>query len=181
MEELTTNRVDLLPIRYVAEDLGSASTTTRRPSSMASTPTVSEASSDITGRWITLGNNAGLNTTLDLASWATKSGQYLLLRATVVDGAGNAIVTPAASFQVLPGLDMMWNATNTTIDRLIVRPGQATGGVQIESTIDANEGYDGTVVVRLGDRSGRPLCCGGLDGHGIENPPRRKPRTEPIR
>ena len=55
--------------------------------------------------------------------------------------------TPAASFRSFrAGHDV--NATNTTIDRLIVRPGQATGGV-IESTIDANEGYDGTVVVRL--------------------------------
>ena len=57
---------------------------------------------DITGRWITLGNNAGLNTNFDLASWATKSGQYLLLRATVVDGAGNAI-DPRRLLPVLPG------------------------------------------------------------------------------
>ncbi|MEC7723767.1 MAG: Ig-like domain-containing protein [Candidatus Thermoplasmatota archaeon] len=149
VEELTTNRVDPAPIRYVAEDLGSGVDHNASTIEYGFDTNGVGSIPDITGRWITLGNNAGLNTTLDLASWATKSGQYLLLRATVVDGAGNAIVTPAASFQVLPGLDMMWNATNTTIDRLIVRPGQATGGVQIESTIDANEGYDGTVVVRL--------------------------------
>ncbi|MEC8311753.1 MAG: CARDB domain-containing protein, partial [Candidatus Thermoplasmatota archaeon] len=149
VEELTTNRVDPAPIRYVAEDLGSGVDHNASTIEYGFDTNGVGSIPDITGRWITLGNNAGLNTTLDLASWATKSGQYLLLRATVVDGAGNAIVTPAASFQVLPGLDMMWNATNTTIDRLIVRPGQATGGVQIESSIDANEGYDGTVVVRL--------------------------------
>ena len=127
VEELTTNRVDA-PIRYVAEDLGSGVDHNASTIEYGFDTNGVGSIPDITGRWITLGNNAGLNTTLDLASWATKSGQYLLLRATVVDGAGNAIVTPAASFQVLPGLDMMWNATNTTIDRLIVRPGQATGG-----------------------------------------------------
>ncbi|MGB2507220.1 MAG: Ig-like domain-containing protein, partial [Candidatus Poseidoniaceae archaeon] len=149
VEELTTNRVDPAHIRYVAEDAGSGVDQSASTIEYGFDTNGVGSIPDITGRWITLGNNAGLNTTLDLASWATKSGQYLLLRATVVDGAGNAIVTPAASYQVLPGLDLTWNATNTTIDRLIVRPGQATGAVQIDATIEANQGYDGTVVVRL--------------------------------
>ena len=149
VEELTTNRVDPAHIRYVAEDAGSGVDQNASIIEYGFDTNGVGSIPDITGRWITLGNNAGLNTTLDLASWATKSGQYLLLRATVVDGAGNTIVTPAASYQVLPGLDLTWNATNTTIDRLIVRPGQATGAVQIDATIEANQGYDGTVVVRL--------------------------------
>ena len=174
VEELTTNRVDPAPIRYVAEDSGSGVDHNASTIEYGFDTNGVGSIPDITGRWITLGNNAGLNTTLDLASWATKSGQYLLLRATVVDGAGNAIVTPAASFQVLPGLDMMWNATNTTIDRLIVRPGQATG--ECDRVHHRRERRVRRHRRRpVGDRSGRPLCCGGLDGHGIENPPRRKP------
>ncbi len=149
VEELTTNRDQPAPILYVAEDAGSGVDQSASAIEYGFDTNGVGSIPDITGRWITLGNNQGLNTSLDLASWATKSGQYLLLRATVVDGAGNTIVTPTASFQVLPGLDLMWNAPNTTIDRLIVRPGQGTGAVQIEATLESNEGYDGTVAVRL--------------------------------
>ena len=149
VEELTTNRQDPAPIRYVAEDAGSGVDQTTSIIEYGFDTNGVGSIPDITGRWITLGNNAGLNTSLDLQSWATKSGQYLLLRATVVDEAGNTIVTPSASYQVLPGLDLMWNASNTTIDRIIVRPGQTTGAVQIDATLESNEGYDGTVTVRL--------------------------------
>lgn len=149
VEELTTSREDPAPVRYVAEDAGSGVDHNASIIEYGFDTNGVGSIPDITGRWITLGNNAGLNTSLDLESWATKSGQYLLLRATVVDGAGNSIVTPSSSYQVLPGLDLMWNASNTTIDRLIVRPGQTSGAVQIDATLQSNEGYDGTVVVRL--------------------------------
>ena len=72
-----------------------------------------------------------------------------MFRAVVVDNAGNQYTSSPSSYQILPGLDLYWNATQTNLDRLIVRPGEASGTVMITSLLEANQNYGGSVVVRL--------------------------------
>jgi len=103
---------------------------------------------DLSGRWITLGAN-GLDGTVGLSNWATKSRQHLMLRAVVYDIAGNSVTTAPASYQILPGLDLYWNETETNLDRLVVRPGENFGNVTITSVLESNQEYGGSVVVRL--------------------------------
>ena len=102
----------------------------------------------MTGSWLTVGTS-GLDGTIGLASWATKSHQFLLVKAVVVDNAGNEFISSTSSFQILPGLDIGWNASQTTIDKLVVRPGQSSGLVEIESVIESNQPYGGSINVRL--------------------------------
>ena len=64
-------------------------------------------------------------------------------------GAGNEYISSPSSYQILPGLDLYWNATQTNLDRLIVRPGETSGIVTITSLLEANQNYGGSVVVRL--------------------------------
>ena len=94
-------------------------------------------------------SSPGLTGSIGLASWATKSRQYLMFRAVVVDNAGNEYTSNPSSYQILPGLDLYWNATETNLDRLIVRPGEADGNVTITSLLESNQDYGGSVVVRL--------------------------------
>jgi len=103
---------------------------------------------DLSGRWITLGTN-GLDGTVGLSNWATKSRQHLMLQAVVFDIAGNSITTAPASYQILPGLDLYWNETETNLDRLVVRPGESFGNITITSVLESNQDYGGSVVVRL--------------------------------
>lgn len=103
---------------------------------------------DLSGRWITLGTN-GLDGVVGLSNWATKSRQHLMLQAVVFDVAGNSITTAPASYQILPGLDLYWNETETNLDRLVVRPGESFGNVTITSVLESNQDYGGSVVVRL--------------------------------
>ena len=91
----------------------------------------------------------GLDGTVGLSNWATKSRQHLMLRAVVYDIAGNSITTAPASYQILPGLDLYWNETETNLDRLVVRPGESFGNVTITSVLESNQDYGGSVVVRL--------------------------------
>jgi hypothetical protein len=72
-----------------------------------------------------------------------------MFRAVVVDNAGNQYTTNPTSYQILPGLDLYWNATHTNLDRLIVRPGETDGNVTISSVLESNQDYGGSVVVRL--------------------------------
>ena len=72
-----------------------------------------------------------------------------MLRAVVVDYAGNELVTIPSAFQVLPGLDLSWNATQTNVDRLVVRPGDTNGDIKITSMLEANQAYGGAVTVYL--------------------------------
>jgi hypothetical protein len=91
----------------------------------------------------------GLSGQVGLSSWATKSRQHLMLRAVLVDEAGNSFTTQASSFQILPGLDLFWNISETNVDRIIVRPGEQTGNVTITSVLESNQDYGGSVIVRL--------------------------------
>lgn len=103
---------------------------------------------DLSGQWLEL-PGSGLDRGLAMANWATKSRQYLMLRATIADEAGNSETTDPQGFQVMPGLDLSWNTTATDLDRLVVRPGETFGNVTITGEIRSNQMYAGAVVVSL--------------------------------
>ena len=103
---------------------------------------------DLSGLWLEL-PGSGLDRGLAMANWATKSRQYLMLRATIADEAGNTETTEAQAFQVMPGLDLSWNTTATDVDRLVVRPGETFGNVAITGELRSNQVYAGAVVVSL--------------------------------
>jgi hypothetical protein len=103
---------------------------------------------DQTGIWLDI-PETGLNGSIGLTNWATKSRQYLMLRAVVTDVAGNSITTVPTAFQILPGLDLMWNSSSTTLDRLVVRPGDTNGLIQITSTLESNQNWGGSFTVSL--------------------------------
>lgn len=103
---------------------------------------------DLSGQWLEL-PGSGLDRGLAMANWATKSRQYLMLRATISDEAGNTETTEAQAFQVMPGLDLFWNTTATDVDRLVVRPGETFGNVAITGELRSNQVYAGAVVVSL--------------------------------
>ena len=103
---------------------------------------------DLSGQWLEL-PGSGLDRGLAMANWATKSRQYLMLRATIADEAGNTETTEAQAFQVMPGLDLSWNTTATDVDRLVVRPGETFGNVDITGELRSNQVYAGAVVVSL--------------------------------
>jgi hypothetical protein len=149
LPELTTSRTGAIAVTFAAEDDGAG---IDEPSSYMEYGFDANgvgATPDLTGRWVSLGTG-GLNGSLGLASWATKSGQYLMVRAVVTDAAGNSMTTSPSSFQILPGLDLRWNASGTVIDRLVVKPTQAEGLVRITSTLETNEAYfGGPVKLRL--------------------------------
>lgn len=72
-----------------------------------------------------------------------------MLRATVIDVAGNSIQTEPVFYQVLPSIDFQWNLTATNVDRLIVKPGDSTGNITVTGLLEVNENYGGTITVRL--------------------------------
>lgn len=115
---------------------------------------------DLSGQWLEL-PGSGLDRGLAMANWATKSRQYLMLRATIADEAGNSETTEPRAFQVMPGLDLSWNTTATDLDRLVVRPGETFGNVTITGELQSNQMYAGAVVVSLeaapADRSATTL------------------------
>ncbi len=100
---------------------------------------------DISTDWLDVGT--GTSNQLSAAiDWSTMAGQYLSLRAVLVDSAGNTVTTAASHFLVLPGLD--FTVSDASLNRLIVRAG-SQDPVQLEATIDTNEVYSGSVVVRI--------------------------------
>ena len=148
VDELTTSRSGAVNITLLASDSGSgidnASTTIEwgfDANGVGQTP-------DLTGRWLSMGVN-GMFGQVGQSNWATKSRQHLMLRAVVTDHAGNSYTTEPSAFQVLPGLDLMWNTSETNLDRLVVRPGEQTGNVMVTSVLESNQDYGGSVIVRL--------------------------------
>ena len=103
---------------------------------------------DLSGQWLEV-PGTGLDRDLALANLATKSRQYLMLRATVVDEAGNSETTEPRAFQVMPGLDLYWNVTETDVNKLVVRPGNTFGNITISGEIRSNKAYPGSVAVIL--------------------------------
>ena len=148
VDELTTSLVGSVNISYAAQDTGSGLDLDNSKIQYGFDLNGVGATPDQSGRWIDLGVT-GLDGTVGLSSWATKSRQYLMLRAIVTDDAGNQLTTIPNAFQVLPGLDLSWNLTETNVDRLIVRPGDTNGDIVITSRLEANQAYGGAVTVYL--------------------------------
>ncbi len=148
VDELTTSRLEPANVSFSAVDDGSGIDTANSYIQFGFDSNGVGESPDLSTNWMQV-SPSGLSGTVGLASWATKSRQYLMFRAVVVDNAGNQYTSSPSSYQILPGLDLYWNATQTNLDRLIVRPGEASGTVMITSLLEANQNYGGSVVVRL--------------------------------
>lgn len=100
---------------------------------------------DITSSWIDVGS--GLTTSLSSSiDWSTKQGQFLSLRAVMVDNASNSANSPTQHFMVFPSLDLSWESAS--VDRLVVRAG-SEGVVNVTAKLVSSETYSGAVVVRL--------------------------------
>mgnify|MGYP006083392769 FL=1 len=148
VDELTTSRVGPANVSFNAQDDGSGIDSTASYMQYGFDSNGVGQTPDLSGRWLNFGVD-GLDATVALSNWATKSRQHLMLRAVVVDQAGNEYTSNPSSFQILPGLDLFWNATETNLDRLIVRPGENSGNVTITSVLESNQDYGGSIVVRL--------------------------------
>ena len=148
VDELSTSHVGPVNISFSAQDLGSGIDLANSKIQYGFDLNGVGATPDQSGRWIDLGVS-GLEGTMGLASWATKSRQYLMLRAIVTDNAGNELVTIPNSVQILPGLDLSWNSTETGVDRLVARPGDSNGQIELTSLLEANQAYGGAVTVHL--------------------------------
>tara|TARA_B100000609_G_scaffold151080_1_gene122500 strand:+ start:2490 stop:4316 length:1827 start_codon:yes stop_codon:yes gene_type:complete len=148
VDELTTSRIGPANVSFNAEDAHSGIDQSASYIQYGFDSNGVGETPDLSGRWLTMGVN-GLSGQVGLASWATKSRQHLMLRAILVDEAGNSFTTQASSYQILPGLDLSWNASQTNVDRIVVRPGEKTGNVTITSVLESNEDYGGSVIVRL--------------------------------
>ena len=148
VEELTTSLEGYVNVSFAAQDLGSGINSANSKIQYGFDLNGVGATPDQSGRWIDVGVT-GLNGTVGLSSWSTKSRQYLMLRAIVTDNAGNELVTIPNAIQILPGLDLYWNATETNVDRLVVRPGDTNGDIVITSMLESNQDYRGAVTVFL--------------------------------
>ena len=148
VDELTTSRVLPASVSFSAIDDGSGVDLANSYIQFGFDSNGVGQTPDLSSNWMQLGTS-GLTGTIGLASWATKSRQYLMFQAVVIDNAGNQYTSSPSSFQILPGLDLYWNATQTNLDRLIVRPGETDGNITITSMLESNQNYGGSVVVRL--------------------------------
>ena len=148
VDELSTSHVGPVNISFSAQDLGSGIDLDNSKIQYGFDLNGVGATPDQSGRWIDLGVS-GLDGTMGLSSWATKSRQYLMVRAIVTDEAGNELITIPSAFQILPGLDLSWNASETGVDRLVARPGDTNGKIEITSLLEANQAYGGAVTVYL--------------------------------
>ena len=148
VDELTTDRTTPANVEFLAVDLTSGIDSTTSFIEYGFDQNGFGQTPDITGTWLQA-STTGLKTQIILANWLTKSRQYLMLRATVIDEAGNSIISSPTSYQILPSLDFSWNQSVTNIDRLVVKPGDASGKVNITSLLETNELYTGSVSVKL--------------------------------
>ena len=148
VDELTTALVGTVNVQYSATDLTSGVDLTNSYIEYGFDSNGFGQTPDLSGTW-QLSLDSGLDTTVAQSSWATKSRQYLMLRATIIDIAGNSIQTDPVFYQVLPSIDFQWNLTATNVDRLIVKPGDSTGNITVTGLLEVNENYGGTITVRL--------------------------------
>ena len=148
VDELTTALVGAVNVEYSATDMTSGIDIANSYIEYGFDSNGFGQTPDLSGSWQP-SMGSGLDSTVAQSSWATKSRQYLMLRATVVDVAGNSLQTSPAFYQVLPSLDFQWNLSETNIDRLVVKPGDSTGNVTVTGLLEVNENYGGTVTVRL--------------------------------
>ena len=101
----------------------------------------------------TMGESNTFTSIISGIIWELKENQYLMLRATINDNAGNQKVTDPMFVTILPGIDISWDLTQ--LDRLIIRTG--SGQVfTLSSTIISNEPFmdtfDATLQIAPADR-----------------------------
>ncbi len=77
-------------------------------------------------------------------TWSTRQGQYLALKGTLVDLAGNEESTPISFHRIAPGLDLYWNASS--VESVAEFPGQT---INITVELATTEPYMGTVDMRV--------------------------------
>ena len=147
VDELNTSRIGSVNVAFSAADLGSGIDLSECNIQYGFDNNGAGSVPDVTNSWLDIGTT-GLSGAIGIASWTTKSHQYLALRATVVDEAGNSLTSLPAFFQVLPGLDLSWEVSSVELDRLVLRPGNDQL-VWINSTITSNEAYPGAVTIEL--------------------------------
>ena len=148
VEQITTDRTGTVPIEFSAVDYTSGIDNVASYIEYGFDSNGVGQTPDLSGSWQQI-STTGLSGVVAQSSWSTKSRQYLMLRAHVVDLAGNSITTSPASYQILPSLDLYWNTSETNLDRLIVKPGEQTGNVTITSLLETSEGYGGSVTIQL--------------------------------
>ena len=148
VDEITTALIGAASVEFLASDFSSGVDITSSFIEYGFDSNGFGQTPDISGTWQP-SMGTGLDSTVAQSSWATKSRQYLMLRATVMDVAGNTIQTNPVFYQILPSIDFEWNLTETNIDRLVVKPGDNTGNVTVTGLLEVNENYGGSVTVRL--------------------------------
>ena len=148
VDEITTALIGAASVEFLASDFTSGVDITGSYIEYGFDSNGFGQTPDISGTWQP-SMGTGLDSTVAQSSWATKSRQYLMLRATVMDVAGNTIQTNPVFYQILPSIDFEWNLTETNIDRLVVKPGDNTGNVTVTGLLEVNENYGGSVTVRL--------------------------------
>ncbi len=148
VEEITTNKIGPATVEFSAIDDTSGIDTTASYIEYGFDVNGVGQTPDLSGSWQQI-STTGLSGVVAQSSWATKSRQYLMLRAHVVDLAGNSVTTSPASYQILPSLDFDWNISETNLDRLIVKPGENTGNVTITGLLESSENYGGSITVQL--------------------------------
>ena len=148
VDEITTALIGAASVEFLASDFTSGVDITSSFIEYGFDSNGFGQTPDISGTWQP-SMGTGLDSTVAQSSWATKSRQYLMLRATVMDVAGNTIQTNPVFYQILPSIDFDWNLTETNVDRLVVKPGDNTGNVTVTGLLEVNENYGGSVTVRL--------------------------------
>ena len=148
VDELTTALIGPANVEFQAIDLNSGIDITNSFIEYGFDANGFGQTPDLSGSW-QASMGSGLDSVVAQSSWATKSRQYLMLRATVTDNAGNSFQTSPVFYQILPSLDFEWNLTETNVDRLIVKPGDSTGNVTVTGLLEVNENYGGAITLRL--------------------------------
>jgi len=141
--EITTSTVQNIPISFMSSDVNSG---------IDSSNTFIEYGFDLDGTgaapddgngWTSLSTTIGedsqtFSALLSGIIWDLKENQYLMLRTTITDNAGNQKITDPMFVTILPGVDLSWDFTQ--LDRLIVRTG--SGQVfTLSSSIVSNEPF----------------------------------------
>lgn len=156
--EITTSTVENIVISFMTSDVNSG---------IDSINTYIEYGFDLDGSgeipddgsgWSSLSTTLGddsqtFSAVLSGIIWDLKENQYLILRATITDNAGNQKVTDPMFITILPGIDLSWELTQ--LDRLIVRTG--SGQVfTLTSTLVSNEPlsdiFEATLQIAPADR-----------------------------
>ena len=87
---------------------------------------------------------ATLRRSLGLLTWSTRQGQYLALKGTLVDLAGNEESTTVSFHRISPGLDLYWNSSS--VESVAEFPGQT---INITVELSTTEAYMGAVDISV--------------------------------